>query len=317
LPDSSRRERLPLGAAVVTGACGFIGQALMARLSAGGVRTIGFDIVEGSPVPFSVRLVDLASCDGTTQAIADAARELNDELVVFHLAGLANESQCRANPAHAVDANVVTTANVLEACRSFQLTRLVFPSTALVYGPLAPAPIREDAPLNPRSIYAASKIAAEAVLAGYASAYGFSIDIARLGNVYGPGGPEASVIGTMVRSAREHGRLHLKTLAPVRDFVHCDDVADGLVRLAEAGREPGLRVFNLSSGLPTSIADLARTVSDVSGIGLSPVETEPGSRLDDRVVLDVQRLRDRTGWVPSVPLREGLRRMLAIQKEQA
>jgi nucleoside-diphosphate-sugar epimerase len=73
-----------------------------------------------------------------------------------------------------------------------------------------------------------------------------------------------------------------------------------------------LRVYNLSSGVATSIARLAEMARDAVGHALPPVETEPGTRHDDRIVLDIERLRARTGWVPSIPLADGLQQILRV-----
>lgn len=304
----------PLTSALVTGAGGFIGRALVECLTARGVRVRGIDRparADGVAI-IPAELTDL----GVTR---DAVEALKADLVpgatVFHLAGLASAAACRRDPAAAFTANVTVTANVLEACRLAGLSRIVFPSTALVYALPAPLPVREDTPLGPRSLYGATKVAAEFLLAGYAADFGFSIDIARLGNVYGPGGPADSVVVTLLRQVLGEGRVRLRTLAPVRDFVLRDDVAEGLVRLAEAGGERGWRAFNLASGTPTSIADLADLAGRTVGRALPPVESEPGTRRDDRIVLDVSRLRERTGWAPGITLADGLVRTLRAMGE--
>lgn len=301
----------PVRAALVTGAAGFIGKGLAGCLAARGARVVSLDL-PGRDAGGDTRPVDLADLAAARTAVAAAVADLGPETVVFHLAGFANASICRTDPPGAFAANVTATVNVLEACRAAGLSRVVFPSTALVYGLSVLLPMHEDAALAPRSIYAASKAAAEALLAGYAADCGFSVDVARLGNVYGPGGPAEAVVPTLLQQILGEGRVHLRTLAPVRDFVHRDDVADGLIRLAEAGREPGLRVYNLSSGVATSIARLAEMARDAVGHALPPVETEPGTRHDDRIVLDIERLRARTGWVPSIPLADGLQQILRV-----
>jgi UDP-glucose 4-epimerase len=298
----------------VTGAGGFIGRALVARLETRDVRVLAFDLparaIKG------VQALDLADPAATRSAIRCAIEQLGEPPAVFHLAGFANASVCRADPPGAFVANVAATAHLLEACRLAGANRIVFPSTALVYALPAQLPIDELAPVLPRSIYAASKIAAEAVLAGYAADYAFSIDIARLGNVYGPGGPADSVASTLLQQVLGDGRVHLRTLAPVRDFVHRDDVAEALIRLAEAGDEPGVRTFNVSSGVPTSIRELAELAARAVGHAQPAVETEPGTRKDDQIALDVRRLRERTGWTPETPLLDGLLQTLAsIRKE--
>lgn len=301
--------------AVVTGAGGFIGRGLVSRLSTREVRTAAFDLP--ARAIHGIQPLDLADAEATTAALRCAAEQLGEAPAVFHLAGFANASVCRADPPGAFVANVAATANVLEACRLAGIRRVVFPSTALVYALPAPLPIDELAPVLPRSIYAASKIAAEAVLAGYAADYAFSIDIARLGNVYGPGGPPDSVASTLLRQVLGDGRVHLRTLAPVRDFVHRDDVAEALIRLAGAGAEPGARTFNVSSGVATSIRELAELAARAVGHAQPAVETEPGTRQDDQIALDVRRLRERAGWTPDTPLLEGLLQTLASIREES
>jgi UDP-glucose 4-epimerase len=305
----------PLKSAIVTGAGGFIGRGLLDSLEARGVCTHGFDLPGRSG--HVIRCVDLSDLEATERAFTASAAELGRGAAVFHLAGFANASVCRADPPGAFAANVTATANVLEACRLVGITRVVFPSTALVYALPGELPLVEHAALGPRSIYAASKIAAEALLAGYAADYAFSIDVARLGNVYGPGGPAESVASTLLRQVLGDGHAHLRTLAPVRDFIHRDDVAEGLVRLAEAGSEPGWRVFNLSSGVPTSIAQLADLAGRAVGNATPAIETEPGTRREDQIALDVGALYRRTGWKPAIPLFEGLAQTLNAIREEA
>lgn len=315
LPDGPVSPPVRIRGALVTGAGGFIGRALMRCLVARGVRVCGADL-PGRLAGTGGRSADFTDVDSARAQIAAAARDIGKEATVFHLAGIAHAGLCRDAPSAAFSANVAATANVLEACRVNGLRRVVFPSTALVYSLPRPLPIDEDAPVSARSIYAASKIAAEALLAGYARDFGFSVDIARLGNVYGPDGPADSVVGTLLRQVAREGRIQLKTLAPVRDFVHRDDVAEGLARLGEAGAEPGLRIFNLSSGVATSVGTLAELMAEAAGRPFLPVELEPGTGQDDRLVLDVQRLRHRTGWVPARSLLDGLKEALRTIGEQ-
>src|SRR6185503_3677709 len=138
------------------------GPGLVANLESRGVRTLACDLPgRGGHV---LRCVDLSDLEATERAFTAAAADLGRHATVFHLAGFANASVCRADPPGALAANVTATANVLEACRLVGLSRIVFPSTALVYALPGRLPLDEHAPLGPRSIYAASKVAAEALL---------------------------------------------------------------------------------------------------------------------------------------------------------
>jgi nucleoside-diphosphate-sugar epimerase len=305
----------PLTGAIVTGAGGFLGYALARHLERRAVPLRGLDL-RGSSSGHAIRCVDLSNLESTCGAVAVSVEELGGRPTMFHLAGLAHAGLCRADPSAAFTANVTATANVLEACRRVGVSRIVFPSTALVYALPGPLPITEQAPLGPRSIYAATKVCAEAILAGYAADYSFSIDVARLGNVYGPGGPADSVASTLLRQVIGDGHVHLRTLAPVRDFIHRDDVVDGLIRLAEAGGEPGLRIFNLSSGVGTSIGELAELANQAIGHATPAIETEPGTGREDRITLDVGLLKRRTGWTPAIPLRDGVMQTLQAIREE-
>jgi UDP-glucose 4-epimerase len=289
-----------------------LGRALVRRLTAAGVRVVGVDLpaaLAGLPPAEAVTYLpaDLLDDHQVKSLWARVDAPLAADQVVFHLAGAASVEACARDPGRAYRLNVTATANVLEACRAAGVRRVVFPSTALVYGRPAQLPVDEMAPAAPETIYAATKLAAEALLQGYAAQFGFASTVARLGNVFGPGAAADTVVARLIRQARSGGPLVVKTLAPTRDFIHSEDVADGLVRLAEACGAPGFRVFNLSSGLATSIGELALTIARLAGLPGAIWETEPDAPdAVPHLVLDTRRLIDATGWRPAVSLEAGL-----------
>jgi UDP-glucose 4-epimerase len=239
---------------------------------------------------------------------------LPPEPVLFHLAGVASVAACARDPGFAFRLNVTATLNVLEVCRAAGIRQVVFPSTALVYGRPSQLPVDEQAPAAPLTFYAATKLAAEALLAGYAAEFGVASVVARLGNVYGPSAAADTVVARLVRQARLGGPLLIKTLAPVRDFIYIEDVVEGLIRLAVAGGPPGIRLFNLSSGQATSIGALASTIARLAGSsGIQ--ETDPGtSDASANLQLDIGRLVAATGWQPAFSLEQGLR--LALEEPE-
>lgn len=315
MADGAPRGRQDLShvTAVVTGAAGFLGAALAERLAASGARVIGIDVAGrvGSGAGESIRL-DVLDADALCAAFVDLVGDDAPSAVVVHLMGRGHVGVCRDDPLGAVALNVIGTANVLEACRKAGVRRVVFPSSALVYTLPARSPIGEDAPVAPRSIYAATKLACEALLQAYAVEYGLSCTVARLGNVYGRGAAADSIASIVMRQAIAGGPVVVETLAPVRDFIYRDDVVSGLMALATSTETSGFRLVNLSSGVPTSIRELAETACAVAGVRAKPIERSSSPRAArDSVVLSIERMTTCTGWTPTFSLRAGLRATLA------
>ena len=208
----------------------------------------------------------------------------------------------------------------MEACRRLGIQRLIYTSTSHVYGIPRQLPIGEDHPTAPLSVYAASKLAGEVAVQGYAASCALSCDIARLANVYGASFSTETVIGCALEQAATGGPISLRNLAAVRDFIHADDIIEALVRLAAAGDEgTGCRVVNVSTGQGVSVLEMAETLSKIAteeGLG-RPDVVQGGNRQDElvpRLILNNRRLLELTGWVPQISLEQGLR--LALHEFQ-
>jgi UDP-glucose 4-epimerase len=298
---------------VVTGAAGFLGRALVERLAASGARVISIDAADGvgSVAGETIRL-DVLDADALRAAFVDLLADHAPSVVAIHLMGRGHVGACHDDPRAAVAINVLGTTSVLEACRAVGVRRVVFPSTALVYRLPARLPILEAAPVEPRSIYAATKLACEALLQAYSVDFGFSCSVARLGNVYGHGASRDSVASIILRQAAGGGPVVVETFAPIRDFIYRDDVVSGLMALAASTGPPGFQLVNLGSGIPTSIRELAETACRVAGLQAAPTERLPNREAArDSVVLSVGRMARYTGWKPSFSLEAGVRATLA------
>ncbi len=299
--------------ALITGVNGFLGQALSQNLVRAGIRVTGFDIHNSSAnslKELQYLKVDMLDFNQLLTAIHQFSPE---DVVVFHLAGQSNIGKSRTEPMSTWSINVTGTAHLLEACRRVAIHKIIFPSTALVYARPAPVPFVETDATLANSVYVSTKLASEVLMKGYAIDFGFACRIARLGNVYGPGGKADSVVQIVLQQIKNGGPITIGTLSPVRDFVYRDDVISGLIAMAlHTDDSSSYEIFNLSSGVPTSIRELVETACRVGCLETSIEETEPDSpSANDKLVVSTQRLTKQTGWQPAWNLEEGLRQTLA------
>jgi nucleoside-diphosphate-sugar epimerase len=297
--------------ALITGVGGFLGRKLAKHLLQSGANVIGVaekELPIDLPKGIRYHQADVRNFDQLHNALSQLHIE---NATVFHLAAQSHVGKSRIDPLKTLSVNVMGTANLLEACRRVNVKRIIFPSTMLVYAKPVLLPIKETAAVQAGSVYASTKLASEELLKGYASDYGFSCRIARLGNGYGPSGAADSVVEIILRQVKKGGPVSLKNLAPIRDFIYCDDVVSGLVAMATYGDEPGYEVFNLASGVPTSIRELAELACRVGNLETDILETESSlHNVDDKVVLSIQRIKEYTQWQPEWTLENGLRQTL-------
>jgi len=330
---------------LLTGAAGFIGRHVMAELGARGhqvrmLDSLRADVHRGAAADLPGLLVG----DVRDAATVDVALAGVD--VVCHLAakvGLGVDVQDLPDYA---DSNDHGTAVLLAAMARAGASRLVLASSMVVYGEglgrcaehgavtpgprseaalamgrfeppcprcgseLTPALVGEDAPLDPRNAYAASKLAQEYLAASWARATGGSVAALRYHNVYGPGMPRDTPyagVAAIFRSALRRGE------APVvfedggqrRDFVHVRDIAAATV-LAAQRHDSGVRAYNVGSGTPRTVGDLAAALSRASG---GPAPRVSGAyRLGDvrHITADSSRLRADLGWAPQVDFDDGI-----------
>ncbi|WP_028062438.1 NAD-dependent epimerase/dehydratase family protein [Solirubrobacter soli] len=294
--------------ALVTGGAGFIGSHLVdVLLDAGDEVTVVDHLrTEENLSAAKARGVSLVRGDVTDVATMLSVFGAARPEVVYHLAAQIDVRRSVSDPSMDAHQNVGGTAAVLEAARDAGARRVILASTAGVYGDPPSLPIAEDTEVAPLSPYGASKAAAESYLALFSRLHGISTLALRMSNVYGPRqNPhgEAGVIAIFCAAAADGREVtFFGDGTQTRDFVYVEDVVAGF---SAAGRSSEEGAINLSTGVETSLLDLARTL-DLSTV------TGP-ARLGEiaRSSLDPAAARSRLGWTASTPLAEGLRRTLA------
>ena len=241
---------------------------------------------------------------------------ISDSSTVFHLAAISHVGRALENPRQTFETNTSGTLTVLEAIRrSSSVEKLVFVSSAHVYGTPMYIPIDEDHPVRAREPYAASKLAAEAFVSAYSSAYGIPIAIARLFNTYGPRQHPDFVIPSIIKSALTQDALMLGNLTPTRDFTYVDDIVEAFLRLADTGEG----IYNVASGVEISIEALVARVAEILGKPLT-IASQRNQRRSaaveiERMCADISRIKA-LGWTPRVSLIDGLTKTITWYRDQ-
>ncbi len=292
---------------MVTGGAGFIGSHLVDALVERGDEVHAVDnLVTGSRanLPPGAALHEL---DVRDEALAELVGRLRPE-VVFHLAAQADVGTSVEQPAFDAEVNVVGTVRVLEAARAVG-ARLVFASTGgAIYGECE-RPAREEDERRPVSPYATSKLAAEGYLATWNRLYGTRHVACRLANVYGPRqlpALEGGVVAIFLDRLRDGRETEIfGDGGQTRDFVYAGDVAQAFLAAAAAD---GAGVYNVGTGVPTSVLDLHRLCVETAGSDREPrlAPERPGDIRHS--VLDPARAARDLGWRAGTTLAAGLAR---------
>lgn len=312
---------------LVTGAAGFIGSHTCDRLLAAGHTVVGLDnfrtghranLAAASAQPgFRLVEADLCAPGVLDRIVADTRPE-----AIIHLAALVSVSESVQNPALNFELNVRGTHLVAEAARAHRVARVVFASSAAVYGDEQSLPLGEQAgALRPISPYGAAKLASEALLLGYAATYGFTVRCHRYFNVYGsrqdPRSPYSGVISIFCDKLRAGvSPTIFGDGEQTRDFIAVDDVARANV-LAIDGPQLASGVVNICSGQATSLNRLVQILREL--IAGAPAAVHAAAKpADIRHSLGAPGLaRTAFGFAAQVSLEAGLAATLAAEGSQA
>lgn len=226
--------------------------------------------------------------------------------------------QCAEDPRAGLDVNITGNFNVIEACRAANVKRLVFSSSASVYGDALIEPMPEDHPLNNRTFYGATKVAVEQMLTSYNEMYDLNYAALRYFNIYGPRQDYKNAYVSVIMRVLD--RLD-QGLPPVLfgdgsqayDFIYVKDVA--AANIAAMRSDVTDESFNIATGVKTSIRDLVALLQDIVGSDLEP-EHQPTSQVfvTDRVG-DPTKAKDLLGFEASTSLRQGLEELVAWRAE--
>ena len=308
---------------LVTGADGFVGRWLVRAARADGIQVVA-SILPMAPVPEEwsgagqYPPVEVVRADLREAADVGRMSEVPVDAVA-HLAAIASSAAAWRDPATAIRVNQVGTALLGDALVRAGRPRLLFVSTAEVYGPRHAGPIPETAPPDPASPYAASKAAAEAIGARWA-ADGLPVIIARAFPHTGPGQGASYVIPALagrLSRARRTGSPSVPAgnLDAIRDFLDVRDVVRAYLLLLRDGR-PG-EVYNVASGVGRRLSDCFALLARIVGVAARAEQDASLLRPGDIPVLigDATKLRTATGWSPAIPFERTLEDVVHAQAD--
>jgi len=256
------------------------------------------------------KLKDLEIFAGDVRDPNGVRTAIKDVDVVFHLAALIGIPFSYHSPDSYIDTNIKGTLNVLQACREYDIERVVITSTSEVYGTAQYIPINEKHPFQGQSPYSASKIGADKIAESFYRSFKVPVVIARPFNTYGPRQSARAVIPTIITQLLNSSKeVYLGSLHPTRDLNYVSDICNGFIALAKCDIAIGKEI-NIGSQTEISVGDLANLLIEIIGTNVKIVSEDVRKRPEksevERLVCDSGLMKELTGWRPEISLKEGL-----------
>ncbi len=286
--------------AIITGASGFIGRAMSDRFAQAGYNVTGWDIADAPDR--TIKRVDLCDPGEIDRALCDVRPD-----IVIHCAGSANVSASMSDPDRDMLLSVGITHNLLFALLRAGLdnVRLIYLSSAGVYGNPASLPIAESAARRPVSPYALHKCMCEDICRYFIDNHGMDIRIARIFSAYGSG-LKKQIFWDMYKKYSGSGRLDMfGTGNESRDFINIEDLKEAIYLMAV--RDYDHRIINVANGVEVTIRNVVESFADSMGIDRSVIAFNGLSRPGDpnNWKADISRLKE-LGYEQRISIEEGI-----------
>jgi UDP-glucose 4-epimerase len=284
-------------AVLVIGGSGLIGSRVVRALTANGVETTSCDLIQSD---LAGEGADWVCADITNSSSAEKLFIEYEFDTVIHLVGIPVIAHCERNPTFSFLSNVISVQNTLEAMRTADVRRIIFASSAAVYGYYKNTPVREIDPVAPTTMYGFHKLIAEQLIRCYCSSYGIEYVVFRLFNVYGANPHTGKdVLSIFLRRALAHESLILEGPNKFRDFVCVGDV--GTAFLDATRCRITNQVINIGSGTKTTLRETAEILRKY--FPNLKIDEKPTSDDGTGLQADITLARDVLNFKPIDPMK--------------
>ncbi len=291
---------------LITGGAGFIGSFIVEEVIKQGWNPIIVDNLSTGNHMYVPQNVPFYNVDICSNSLEQVFREYNPTIVI-HQAAQTSVEYSKMNPILNNEINVAGTLNILNNCVKYKVTKIIFASSAAVYGETSCLPIEEDSSLCPKSFYGLSKLNAEQYIRLYHDNFGLSFTILRYGNVYGmrqnPLG-EAGVVSIFFdRILRDSPVTIYGEGCQTRDFIFVKDVAKANIQAISFGHN---EIFNISTDTQVSILHLLNQIQTV--LGKEAVVNFKPNRIGDidKSSLSNKKAKELLKWIPESDFMDGI-----------
>jgi UDP-glucose 4-epimerase len=305
------------GSILVTGGAGFIGSHLVSRLLKDHSAVIVLDDLStgrAENVPADATLIEGSIAD---ESVYDSLP--TDVDTVFHLAAQSSGEASFDNPTGDFKSHIVGTFHLLQWCDTHSVDRFVYASSMSVYGDTEYLPVDESHPTDPKTYYAAGKLAAEAYVSLFDN-LGMNTTILRLFSVYGPGqnmdNMKQGMVSIYLTFLLEEDEILVKgALDRFRDLVFIDDVVDAFTAVVDEPTAYG-EVYNVATGTKTEVRELLDTMVECSEYDDFPIEVTSGTPGDQHGIFgDASDIQNDVGWFATTSLEDGLTEMIRAERD--
>src|SRR3989344_11528 len=300
---------------LVTGGAGFIGSHVTRLLiEAGHSVTVLDNFESGHKNVLAKEEKLIVGGINDPQKCAEALKGVD---AVIHMAGLIVVPESVKDPLKYCNNNVIGTVNLLESMRKVGVKKIIFSSSACVYGTPDKLPIKEDAAIHPDNPYGASKASIETFLQTYNAVFGFDAIILRYFNPYGPGeehNPETHAIPNFVKATLVKKPIPLYWKGQqIRDFIYIDDLAQAHIDVLPLS---GYQIFNIGTEKGIKVKDVINEIFKIVGykVPINNLGKRPGDV--EANYASSEKLKKAVSWDANVDLTEGLKRTIDYYKKQ-